>query len=219
MNAGTGSSGGHPAAFAAESIRAGAALPVSGETIVSTVERRLTRSASVTEGSDQWLAEDIPLLSRGGAWIVPLSWEPPEPADDASEQERVKAAADELWLAVRSSCSHRGGNQIAVDLAAPSGQRRSYAAELTRTGARRADWWGFGESALVLVVYGEPLPAPKRLMAVHVVPIGWVSDRRPKEMPPTDLSWSWADVVDLAQAGSSEPPDSLGPRRGEGEGS
>ena len=55
------------------------------------------------------------------------------------------------------------------------------------------------DAALVLVVYGDPIPAPVRAMALHVVPIGWVSERRaPKRFPPMDLAWSWADAVEVA---------------------
>lgn len=58
-----------------------------------------------------------------------------------------------------------------------------------------------GGSALVLVVYGEPVPAPATLMALQVVPSGWVSQTRPtppKKLRGLDLAWSWADVVEYA---------------------
>lgn len=204
------------AAFAPDSVRTGAVISfsaekliVSGEGIVRAVEDRLTDSGAAGVRSDQWLADNVPLLSRGEAWIVPLSWEPRETDAGVSERQKLRDRANELWIDVRSSCSYRQGNQIAIDLSA-DGESGPYASELLRTGVRRADWWEFGSFAIVLVVHGEPLPAPKTMVAVHVVPSGWVSMRRPaKKIPRLDLSWSWADVVEFARREASAPADNL----------
>lgn len=204
-------------AFAPDSVRTGAVISysgekliVNGERIIRAIEARLTAPGLTLDRSDQWLADNVPLLSRGEAWIVPLSWEPPDTDSDASERQKLRDRANELWIDVRSSCSYRQGNQIAVDLAPDPGQSGRYVSELVRTGARRADWWGFNDSAVVLVVHGEPLPAPKSMIAVHVVPIGWVSTRRPaKKVPRLDLSWSWAEVVEFASREASSPADTL----------
>ncbi|WP_406247054.1 hypothetical protein ACI7YT_16595 [Microbacterium sp. M] len=121
-------------------------------------------------------------------------------------------------MSVRSACEFRQGMQIGVDLRSEA-PRNPYAKELARTGVRRADWWAFGGFAAVLAVYGEPLPAPVSKIALHVVPVGWVSARRPtaaKKMPALDLSWSWADVVAF---GESDAAGSLVEHKTEGQGS
>lgn len=106
-------------------------------------------------------------------------------------------------------CQYFLGNALGVDLD-PEVDKSGYAAELRRTGARRVDWWRFGNSALavVLVVYGEPIPAPVTLMAVHVVPIDWVRDSarrtKSKQKRTPDLSWSWADVVEFTRVDKKE---------------
>lgn len=201
-------------AFGPDSVRTGAVISFSGEKLIMTgegivraIEARLTGPALTPDRTDQRLANNVPLLSRGGAWIVPLSWEPLQSDGDASERDTLGERANELWIDIRSSCSYRHGNPIAIDLSPEAGQSGRYVSELVRGGARRADWWEFGQSAVVLVVHGEPLPDPKTMIAVHVVPIGWVSTRRPaKKIPRLDLSWSWADVVEFADGNA---PDNL----------
>ena len=43
----------------------------------------------------------------------------------------------------------------------------------------------------LIVVHGEPLPAPASASAVHIVPPGWLSTTRPtRRIPPVDLTWS-----------------------------
>lgn len=181
-------------------------LVASGEEIVAAIESRLTRPVTSGGGGDDWLTSEVPVLSRGSAWIVPLAWIPPR------DDQTLRTRATELWTAIRSACEYRHGPQIAIELEDAGAARTPYAIELVRTGARRADWWQAADAAIVLVVYGDPLPAPVARMAVHVVPIGWVSQRRPtaaKKMPPLDLTWSWADVVAVAGAGGAEATASL----------
>jgi hypothetical protein len=60
----------------------------------------------------------------------------------------------------------------------------------------------------VLVYYGAPSPAPKARMALHILPVGWVSARRPtpaKKMPTLDLEWGWSDVFALAHSDARYP--------------
>lgn len=219
-------------AFSRDSIRTGAVVSFSGDTfvvsgaqIISEIESQFSDPASWPELRDRWLMKGVPILSRGDAWVVALTWEPPLPDADATERRELSARSDELWMAVRSVCSHRYGNQIGVDLSARTGRATGYAAALLRTGARRADWWASGQSAVVLVVYGDSLPAPKSATALHVVPIGWVSERRPtRKLPRIDVEWSWVDVVALyaastraetseTRAETSEVADRHGDRR------
>lgn len=181
-------------------------LVASGEEIVAAIESRLTRPVTSGGGRDEWLMSEVPALSRGTAWIVPLAWIP----DD--DDQTLRTRAGELWTAIRSACEYRHGAQIGIDLEGDETAPTPYARELVRTDARRADWWETGDSAIVLVVYGDPIPAPVRRMAVHVVPIGWVSQRRPtaaKKMTGLDLAWSWRDVIAVARTGGAEARASL----------
>ncbi|MDN3497328.1 hypothetical protein QL996_15420 [Planococcus sp. APC 4015] len=184
-------------------------LVATGDGVVAAIESRLSGpSASICDG-DRWLTDAVPVLCRGSAWIVPLAWIPDHPDHDARV---LRGRVNELWSAVRAACEYRHGAQIGIDLDESDAPETPYAAELVRTGARRADWWEADDSAIVLVVYGDPIPAPIRRMAVHVVPIGWVSSRRPtaaKKMPTLDLAWSWTDVVAFAQTDVADAADSL----------
>jgi hypothetical protein len=194
------------AAFAPESLETGAVisyrgdeLVASGEQIIAALEREVTGSTAPSAHADRWLMDAVPMLARGGALIVPLSWEPPHPvAHD------LRARAGELWSSIRGACEFRHGTQIGIDLAPNREAGGSYAAELARTGARRADWWAFGTHAVVLVVYGLPLPEPVSLTAVHVVPRSWVWDDAARDRASSntlrtgDLGWSWGDVVAFA---------------------
>lgn len=184
----------------------GAVVPVGGETVVRALESALTGGGSAASLDSGRLRADGPVdvavLKRGQAVIVPLAWTPAGRAHGDADD--LAAQSDELWTAIGSSCRYRAGNQIGIALppAADSGEPTAFAEELARTGVRRADWWRFGDTAVVLAVYGDPVPAPDTAMALHVVPMAWVWNERGRlplrEMPPTDLSWSWADVVESA---------------------
>lgn len=194
-------------ATAAASVHAGAVishseetLVASGDSVVDAIESGLIRPAVSGGGGDRYLTDAVPALARGSAWIVPLAWVPDRPGHD---DRALRTRATELWSSVRAACEYRHGTQIGIDLD-DDDPRTPYAHELVRTGARRADWWEAGDSAIVLVVYGEPVPAPFTRMAAHVVPIGRVSPRRAstrRKMPTLDLGWSWADVVAVARPG------------------
>lgn len=195
-----------PTSFAPASLHTGAVVVfgtgpmTTGDDIVAAIETTLTGASLRAEPGDRWLRPGVPALSRGGAWIIPLSWEPP-----SADQETVRDRATELWSDVRGACEHRHGVQIDVALAADRETGGSYATELLRTGARRADWWDFGDRAVVLVVYGPPLPALKTSVSLHVVPREWVWDDAARgratadDVEIGDLSWSWADVIAFAQ--------------------
>lgn len=157
---------------------------VRGGRIVDEIEARLVDARG--DEPDGELIPGTPLLRRGDVSIVPLSWEPP-----ASDEIRaaVRERASELWRSISSACEYRHGAALAVEQGdAPS---NAYVRALERHGVRRADWWGSGDRAIVLVVHGEPLPAPASASAVHIVPLGWLSTTRPtRRIPPVDLTWS-----------------------------
>lgn len=192
--------------FAPSSMRTGAVIPGG---VLSALDTRIDELATTKDRHDQWLADGAPLFSRGDAWIVPLSWEPALAERDPTEWPTLHDRAAALWRSINMDCQYFHGNALGVDLD-PEVDKSGYAAELRRTGARRVDWWRFGNSALavVLVVYGEPIPAPVTLMAVHVVPIDWVRDSarrtKSKQKRTPDLSWSWADVVEFTRVDKKE---------------
>lgn len=178
-------------------------LVATGGAIVEAVTAQLLTQTRPKDRRDHWLLDGVPVLARGLAWIIPLFWSPP--SVDPGEQHRrtLDVRASELGQSITSACWYDRGDPLGIELVSQTEGGRGYAAELVRTGAKDASWWGFGDFALVLVYYGEPSPAPKSRMALHTVPIGWVSERQPtpaKKMPLLDLAWSGADVVAFAEA-------------------
>ncbi|MEV8024302.1 hypothetical protein [Microbacterium sp. NPDC080220] len=157
---------------------------VRGGRIVEEIEARLVDARADEPDGD--LIPGTPLLRRGDVSIVPLSW---EPATSDEIRAAVRERASELWRSIRSACEYRHGAALAVEPGdAPS---NAYVRALERHGVRRADWWGSGDRAIVLVVHGEPLPALASASAVHIVPLGWLSTTRPtRRIPPVDLTWS-----------------------------
>lgn len=197
-------------ALTPDAVREGAVVSFSGDTLVASGGRiieeadlQLVDPDVQADPSRSRLLDGVPLLARGDAWIIPLMWNPlteGQPVDG-----ELSRRGSELWSSIRAWAEYAHGAPIIPDLEEPD-LWSAYLRELVSTGARRADWWGSKDAALVLVVYGDPIPAPVRAMALHVVPIGWVSERRaPKRFPPMDLAWSWADVVEPAGGGAAGP--------------
>lgn len=203
-------------AVSRDSIRDGAVISYSGDTgvvggmgIVESVESQLLGPIPPRSREDRWLMDAVPVLSRGAAWIVPL-FSAPQSADNGEEAGRtLDIRATELGQSIRSACWYLHGDPLSIDLAGRTGGPGVYSAELVRTGAKNAFWWACGNSAVVLVYYGERSPAPKTRMALHGVPLGWVSTRRPtpvKKMQGLDLAWSWQDVVAFAESNAAGSP-------------
>lgn len=195
-------------ALDATSLRTGAVIAfgeddtgATGDAIVDAIDSEILSVRARQGNGDRWLVPGVPALSREPAWIIPLSWEPPT---SSSESAILRDRATQLWSDVRGACENGHGVEIGIDLVPESEGLDAYAAELARTGARRADWWDFGDRAVVLVVYGPPIPQPKTKVALHVVPRQWVWDDAARDkatatdFSPGDLSWSWADVVSFA---------------------
>lgn len=182
----------------------GDALVVTGDTIIDLVESQLRQASSAH--SDRWLAPGVPALSRGDAWIVPLFWAAPKADIAESQRKQLDMRASELGRSIMGACWYLHGDPISLELDEFNERDHGYAAELVRTGAKAASWWQFDTVAVVLVYYGEPSPEPKTRMALQVVPLGWVSARRPtpaKKMRQLNLAWSWADAVAFAEADSA----------------
>lgn len=183
-----------------ETIRAGAVvtfhgarLATSGAAIADSIA-----ASRVSDGDQPLAVPGVVVLRRGRASIVPLSWEPAGIEGDAHEQMTLRRRATELWTEVSGTLQHRFGPAIGIDLGADAAL--SYAIGLRRSGARRADRWIVDDTAIVLVVYGAPVPAPKTATAVHVVPRTWLSHARTSTATDTDLAWTWVDAVNTAAA-------------------
>lgn len=185
-----------------QSVGTGAVVTYRGDHLV-------TSGASIVEAIDAgstdgaWLLPEVVTLHRGQATIVPLSWEPVDAGGDAQQVDTLRRRATELWTEVSGACQYRHGAPISIGLDA--GTTDPYAIALRRSGARRADRWTFGDAAVVLVVYGEGIPAPKSATAVQVVPLAWVTDTRKRPAVDVDLAWTWADVVEAADQTRSNP--------------
>lgn len=152
----------------------------------------------------------IPLIERGAARILPLMLQA-DPRlsgrDPWEDRHRVGALNDEI----EQACEFFFGRQMSppsVDLQyRGDDQMAAYVAALRAAGATRAVWWVAGGDGVVLVHTGDELRGDLAL-AVHVVPVGWVSDRNASPGGErVDVRWSRADVV-AAEAGSldASPP-------------
>lgn len=169
------------AAFDPESVTSGSILPVSDQQLFSAIDTLIAGTAPVVRGRDGWLADGVPLLSRGDAWILPLYWHPQDSTLSKEQRRHLRDRSSELWNGIRGWNWNHHGDQIGIDLQPESDSElpTRYANELVRTGARRADWWGSGGRILVRVDYGDPIPAPIAAMALHFVPNHWAwYDRR-----------------------------------------
>lgn len=175
---------GHPRVAAGVAVDGDGVL-MTGERIVGAAEELLVRPAAELEEGE--LLPGVPVIRRGEAWIIPLSWQPPAASAPGSA---LRRRSEDLRSSIRSACEFRYGFGIVADLekAPPA---NPYLRELRRQGARFAGWWATEGKALVLVVHGAPVPEPVSAAALHVVPLGWVSDARPaRRVPEVDVGWS-----------------------------
>ena len=186
------------------SARVGAVLATDGEPIVADIELMLEAPGRGRPARSGVVAGGIPLIDRGDVVIVPLVWNPPEPSGSDEEREAALQRASGLWRGVRSACAYRHGNEIAVPLLPRSADSDGYTRALVESGARSAVWWLFGQYAVVMVVAGEPLPAPLTHLSLHIVR---ADTSVPGAIAPivehdVDVSWTWDDVVAAARADS-----------------
>ncbi|WP_404474684.1 hypothetical protein [Microbacterium aerolatum] len=177
------------AAFGAASITSGALLPFEGRTLMRAEDG--PPPAAIDAQTDGWLSKDNPVLVHGSLTILPLAWAgdgsgatPDEIAKFASQMQ----AAGMQWA----------GNWRVLNL----DERRSdsigsYTTALRAAGATEVDCWTYSETVGIALVLSEA-DAGAGTLALHIVPSGWVSDRRAgKPVRGIDARWSWADVVAL----------------------
>jgi len=169
------------------------------DTIVEAVVRRLIDPATSVGSGREDPASALPVIERGEVRIVPLAEiHDPLPGQDGPDD--FPARASTLWMRTRSALEYRFGMPVGVDL---QDGANPYLRELARTGVQVAHCWILDARALLLVAEGPPPPAPTNRLALHVVPSGWVSTRRPaRRIPAVDLSWDWPDA-----SGAAAPED------------
>lgn len=141
----------------------------------------------------------IPLLTRGGARILPLMVQP-DPRVSGRDPWEDRHRLDVFDDQIVQSCEFFYGRQAMpprLDLAYRGDDRMgAYAAALREAGATRAVWWMSDTRGIVLVQTGDELVGDLTL-AVHIVPLGWVWDvKTSRGGERVDLRWSLTDVTD-----------------------
>ncbi|HXH33370.1 MAG TPA: hypothetical protein VNJ54_03035 [Plantibacter sp.] len=194
-------------AFGPASAREGSILPFEGRSLMRRAEGLPQAALDATE--DGLLAPDNPILVRGLAKILPLAWQGDQRggSDSGVAPEEIAAFASQM----QAAGLQWAGNWRVLDL----GERRddsigSYAAALRTAGATRTDCWTYSETIGVSLVWAGASDAGTESLALHVVPVSWVSEPRVKKpVRGIDVRWSWSDVIALhaAQTCRSEPQD------------
>lgn len=184
--------------FGPASAREGAILPFEGRSLMMRPEGLPQAALDATE--DGLLAPDNPILVRGSAKILPLAWQGDarDGTDPGVAPEEIAAFASQM----QAAGLHWAGNWRVLDLE----ERRddsigSYAAALRVAGATRTDCWTYSETVGVSLVWAGASDAGTESLALHVVPVSWVSEPRVrKPVRGIDLRWSWTDVIALSSA-------------------
>lgn len=173
-------------------------IPMDAEVVIRRVE-------ALVEGLP---GGGIPTITRGAARIVPLAVQIDSQAGDPREQRhRMRTLAD----GIDGACEHRAGRGVRVDLDRTGRDEvAAYAAALRAAGATDARCWVLEPSQAVVLVWTGDGSSGDLSLALHLVPTGWVSDRRtgPASSDPIDVRWSWADAVALVRERSA-PVDSV----------
>lgn len=144
----------------------------------------------------------IPVLLRGAASILPLAVQA-DSAGSARDPQEERRRMTDLAASIGAALEYREGRAIPVDLdrRADDGVT-SYVTALRNAGATSAEWWAYGARHGVTIVWTGDEVDGNLTLALHVVPVGWVSERRTKAATDgIDVRWSRADVG---------APDSLG---------
>lgn len=204
------------AAFGPESLTNGALLPFEGRALMQSPDG--LPAAALDADRDGWLSPSNPVLVRGSAKILPLAW-----LGDGSgaSAEEIAAFASQM----QAAGMHWAGNWRVLDLA----ERRndsvgSFAAALRAAGVTKADCWTYSETIGVALVWAGAEGEGTMSLALQVLPVSWVSERRAERaVRGIDVRWSWADVVALRResiaAETSEAADILAEQNREGQGS
>lgn len=157
-------------------------------------ERQLLRSVdAIVEGAQP--DAEVSVARRGAASILPLAIqsEPGSARTPAEERRRMSDAATALGGALE----HREGRGIPIDLEARTDDSRgSYLAALRAVGATAATWWQYGATHGAVLVWTGDEHEHTLTLALHIVPVSWVSERRAEAtVDSIDVRWSAADAV------------------------
>ena len=159
-------------------------IPADAEVVVRNVEALLTGAAI---GS-------IPLVTRGDARIVPLAAQLGTPTGDPREQRhRMRLLAD----GIDGACEYRAGRGIRIDLARTGDDEvAAYTAALREANTTEATWWEIDQAHGVTLVWTGDENRGDLTLALHAVPISWVSERRTRPAARwIDVRWDPTDVV------------------------
>ncbi|MFT4215261.1 MAG: hypothetical protein QM622_10865 [Microbacterium sp.] len=147
----------------------------------------------------------IPVLERGDVCLLPLAAQS-DAAGSARDPGEERRRFDRIGSDVSDACEQGNGRTSVFDLERRGSDRvASYAAALRRAGATRVLWWAFepvdvSARGVTLVWCGDE-SAGDLTLAVQVVPVSWVSERRTKPgAVEVDLAWSLADVIGTPHA-------------------
>ncbi|UWF77729.1 MULTISPECIES: hypothetical protein [Microbacterium] len=194
------------AAFGPASVTAGALLPYEGRTLMLGPDG--LPSAVFDAEDDGWIAPSNPILVRGQARILPLAWRG-EAGGAGVSTEEIAAFASQ----VQSAAMYWAGNwRVLDDLRGHRGDSiGSYTAALHAAGAQRVNFWTYSETVGLALVWAGVEQEGTMSLAMHVVPAGWVTERRAgKAVRGIDVNWSWDEVVNLYAARTGIGPDAAG---------
>lgn len=183
------------AAFGPASLSAGGMLPFEGRTLMLGPDGL---PPGVLEAErDGWISPNNPILVRGLVKILPLAWlgDPRSGYNPAVSSTEIAAFASR----VQSAGMYWAGPWRVLDLDTRSSDSiGSYTAALRSAGATHVDCWTYSESVGLALAWAGDEDAGTMSLALHVVPVSWVSEPRvTKPVPGVDVRWSWADVIAL----------------------
>ena len=181
--------------FGPSSVTEGALLPFEGRSLM-TDAGGLPPAALEAQG-DGWLSPENPVLVRGEATILPLAWRG-RPDGAGVDPEEISTFASQM----QNAGMYWAGSWRVLPLDdTRSDSIGSYTAALREAGATQVDCWTYSETTgLALVTAGDE-DAGTLSLALHVVPVSWVSERWiGKPVRGIDVRWSWDDVVALRSA-------------------
>lgn len=149
--------------------------------------------------SDRPVRPGIAVIERGAARIIPLLAQG-DPARTGRDPREERRRADRLATAVDDGCEQVAGRSVPLDLGARGGTASPYARALRAAGARTAlvrEFWpddAAAASAVGIVWSGEAATGDLTL-AVHVVPVAWLSERQAgPDAREDDLRWTADDL-------------------------
>lgn len=187
------------AAFSPSSVTAGSLLPYEGRSLLQRPEGLPDDAFTMNE--DGWLSPNNPVLVRRQVKILPLAWR-----GDADSNGGGVTHAEIAGFAsqMQNAGMYWAGNWRVPDLSEKrSDSIGSYLAALRDAGATRVNWWTYSESVGIALVWAGQVEDGTMSLALHIVPVGWVSERHAgKAVRGIDVRWSWAEVSALASSRS-----------------